>query len=93
MFGGQNWTGDATFVLIMHDLCTYCTLYCVCMITSTIIGEQQVNRGAAAEMDAIREQFSLATRDYSARWNTTTLGCWCVRVGVIPDSHRSGEDL
>ena len=28
--------------VVMHDLCTYFTLYCMCTITSTTIREQQL---------------------------------------------------
>jgi len=39
------------------------------------------NQGAAAEMDAIREQLSLATWDsvVLAR-DATAQGCWCIRA-------------
>ena len=44
-------------IVVTRDICTYCTLYCVCVITS---GHTP---GAAAEEDAAGVQFGLTKQD------------------------------
>ena len=51
----------------------YYTLFCMCAITG------RRTRAAAAEADTVRAQFSLTTRDYSARQRHYCT--WHVRVG------------
>ena len=81
---------DGTTV-VTRDLPTYYTLYCACMITS------EHTQGASAKEVAVREQQLKWTQSGSSKlkqmqsgsssWrleftrDTTTQGCWCVRVG------------
>ena len=64
-FGGRDYSSE-------RDLCTYYTLYCMCVLTS---GH---TRGAAADVDAVwsdHVRLSMLARV------TTTQACWCIRVG------------
>ena len=112
--GSGKFRGRTT--VVMHDLRTYYTLYCVWVITSgwtqgawTQLGSSSWSGwswGAAAEVDTIREGTQSGNSSWSSRkqdtvWcdhtrlvlarDTTAQGCWCVRVGAAPDSHRHCE--
>jgi len=48
---------------VTRDLCTYYTLYCVCVITS------RHSQGAAVEADIIGEQQLKRTQSGSSSWS------------------------
>jgi len=93
-----------TFVLMMCDLRTYCTLYCMCIITSA----KQTQSGAAAEGDTNGEQQLKQTQLGSSSWNRCYRGAvqsghvrlvlagddvGALEQGATLDSCRCGEDL